>query len=117
MGKYNVLNATASIAISLSIGIKINIIKKVLKNFSGVQRRLTKIFIKNKKEFYDDYAHHPTEINSFLEGLRQVYKKRKIIAVFQPHRYSRAMNLKKQFAASFFKADIVILCPIYAAGD
>jgi UDP-N-acetylmuramate--alanine ligase len=117
LGKYNVLNATASIAISLSIGIKINIIKKVLKNFSGVQRRLTKIFIKNKKEFYDDYAHHPTEINSVLEGLRQVYKKRKIIAVFQPHRYSRVKNLKKQFASSFLKADIVILCPIYAAGE
>ena len=117
LGKYNVLNATAAIAISLSIGVKINIIKKVLKNFSGVQRRLTKIFIKNKKEFYDDYAHHPTEISSVLEGLREVYKKRKIIAVFQPHRYSRVKNLKKQFALSFSKADIVILCPIYAAGE
>ena len=117
IGKYNVLNATAAIAISLSIGIKINVIKKVLKNFSGVQRRLTKIFVKNKKEFYDDYAHHPTEIKSVLDGLREVYKKRKIIAVFQPHRYSRVKNLKKKFASSFLKADTVILCPIYPAGE
>ena len=58
----------------MNLGIKINVIKQALKNFSGVQRRLTKIFIKKDIEFYDDYAHHPTEIKAVLEGLRNVYE-------------------------------------------
>ena len=62
MGKHNVLNATAAITVCINLGVNINIIKKALKNFSGVQRRMTKIFVKNKNEFFDDYAHHPTEI-------------------------------------------------------
>ena len=117
LGKHNVLNATSAIAICLNLGIKIDIIKKSLKNFTGVQRRLTKIFIKNKQEFYDDYAHHPTEIKAVLDGLKKVYEKRKIITVFQPHRYSRINNLKKEFSLCFSKANVVILCPIYAAGE
>jgi len=117
IGDYNILNATASIAICLNLGISINIIKKALLNFSGVQRRLTKILVKDKKEFYDDYAHHPTEIRSVLKGIRLVSKKRKIISVFQPHRYSRIKNLKKEFAASFTNSNIVVLCPIYSAGE
>ena len=117
IGKYNVLNATAGIAICLNLGVDINTIKKALKNFSGVQRRLTKIFVKNDIEFYDDYAHHPTEIKSVLEGLKKVSAKRKIISVFQPHRFSRIKNLKKEFSSSFLLSDLVILCPVYAAGE
>jgi UDP-N-acetylmuramate--alanine ligase len=117
IGKHNVLNATAGIAICLNLGVDINTIKKSLKNFSGVQRRLTKIFVKNNIEFYDDYAHHPTEIKSVLEGLKKVSKKRKIISVFQPHRFSRIKNLKKEFSSSFLLSDLVILCPVYAAGE
>ncbi len=117
IGKHNILNAAGSIAVCLNLGISVDIIKKALKNFSGVQRRLTKVFIKNKNEFYDDYAHHPTEITSVLEGLRKVYKERKILSVFQPHRYSRVNNLKKEFASSFLISDLVLLCPIYAAGE
>ena len=117
IGKHNVLNATSAIAVCLNLGVKANIIKKALKNFSGVQRRLTKIFVSNKKEFYDDYAHHPTEIKSVLNGLKQVYKKRKLIAIFQPHRYSRIKNLKKEFSSCFTDADVVLLCPVYAAGE
>ena len=117
IGKHNVLNATAAIAICLNLGIKISIIKKALIKFSGVQRRLTRIFVKNKKEFYDDYAHHPTEITSVLDGLKQVCESRKLITVFQPHRYSRVKNLKKEFASSFYKSNLVLLCPIYAAGE
>ena len=94
IGRHNVLNATAAISLCLNLGLNVNIIKKALKNFSGVQRRLTKVFKKNKIEFYDDYAHHPTEIKSVLEGIRKVSSKRKIIAVFQPHRYSRIKILK-----------------------
>lgn len=117
IGKHNVLNSTAAIAICLNLGIKINLIKSALNNFSGVQRRLTKIFTKNKIEFFDDYAHHPTEIKAVLEGVGQVYKNRKIISIFQPHRYSRVHSLKKEFANSFSVSDVVVLCPIYAAGE
>jgi UDP-N-acetylmuramate--alanine ligase len=117
IGKYNVLNASAAISLCLNLGLNIDIIKKALKNFSGVQRRLTKVFKKNKIDFYDDYAHHPTEIKSVLEGFRNVTSNRKIIAVFQPHRYSRVKNLKKEFARCFQDSDQVILCPVYAAGE
>ena len=117
IGKHNILNSTAAVIICLNLGIQIKTIKKSLKMFSGVQRRLTKIFDINGKEFYDDYAHHPTEILSVLMGLRQVYENRKIISIFQPHRYSRLKSLKKEFASSFSMSDLVLLCPIYAAGE
>ena len=117
IGKYNVLNATAAIALCLNLGLKIKIIKNALKNFSGVQRRLTKVFQKDKVEFYDDYAHHPTEIKSVLEAVRRIVPKRKIITVFQPHRFSRVKTLKSEFALCFKDTDLLILCPVYAAGE
>ena len=117
IGKHNVLNATAAIGLCLNLGLKEDVIKKSLKNFSGVQRRLTKVFKKNRVEFYDDYAHHPTEIRSILEGVRIVASNRKIISVFQPHRYSRIKSLKSEFASCFKNSDQVILCPVYAAGE
>ena len=117
LGKHNVLNAAAAVTVCLNLGIDQNVIKKSLKKFSGVQRRMTKIFVKNKNNFYDDYAHHPTEIKSILDGVRNVYKERKIISVFEPHRYSRVLSLKLAFAESFTKSNLVILCPLYAAGE
>ena len=117
IGSYNVQNTAAAVSICLKLGLKQNTIKKALSNFSGVQRRMTKIFKKNKNEFYDDYAHHPTEIISVLKGVRQVSNNRKIITVFQPHRYSRLRALKDEFIKSFIYADIVLLCPVYAAGE
>jgi len=117
IGRHNVHNAAAAIALCLSLGLQENVIKKALKNFSGVQRRLTKVFKKNKIEFYDDYAHHPTEIRSVLEGVRLVVKKRRIISIFQPHRYSRIKSLKLEFASCFKNSDQVILCPVYSAGE
>ena len=117
IGDHNISNSTASIAIGLNLGIKINKIKKALKKFLGIQRRFTKVFSIKKKEFYDDYAHHPTEIKSVIDSARQVYKKRKIVCVFQPHRYSRVRRLKKEFASSFKYSDAVVLCPVYAAGE
>ena len=117
IGEHNVLNASAAVAVCINLGVKTDIIKKALKNFSGVQRRMTKIFTKNKNEFFDDYAHHPTEISSILDGVHKVYNKRKIITVFEPHRFSRVMSLKKAFSKSFIKSDLVLICPIYAAGE
>ena len=104
LGKHNVLNGAAAIAVCLNLGVDQNIIKKSLKKFSGVQRRMTKIFTKNMNDFYDDYAHHPTEIRSILESVKNVYKNRKITSVFEPHRYSRVLALKKEFAKSFIKS-------------
>ena len=117
LGDHNIANATASIAIALNLGIKVNIIKKALKKFSGIQRRFTKVFSIDHKDFYDDYAHHPTEIRAVINSAREVYGNRKIICVFQPHRYSRVKFLKKEFALSFKLSDTVVLCPIYAAGE
>ena len=117
LGKHNVHNAAAAIAVCINLGVNINIMKKSLKNFSGVQRRMTKIFSKNRNDFYDDYAHHPTEISSILDSVKNVYRKRKIISVFEPHRYSRVLPLKKEFAKSFTNSNVVLLCPIYAAGE
>jgi len=117
IGDHNITNATASIAIAINLGIKIDKIKKALKKFLGIQRRFTKIFSFGKAEFYDDYAHHPTEIRAVINGARQVNKNRKIISVFQPHRYSRVKNLKNDFASSFSASDEVVLCPVYGAGE
>ena len=117
LGRHNVLNAAAAFIICLNLGANINLVKKSLKNFSGVQRRMTKLFTINKNDFYDDYAHHPTEISSILEGVHNVNSKRKIISVFEPHRYSRIMSLKKEFSRCFSKSKIVLMCPLYAAGE
>ena len=117
LGRHNVHNATAAIAVCLNLGVHQNIIKRSLKKFSGVQRRMTKIFSKGKNDFYDDYAHHPTEIKSILESVKNVYKDRKVISVFEPHRYSRIHSLKKEFSKSFSKSNLVLLCPLYAAGE
>ena len=117
MGKHNILNSVAAISVCLNLGVKTQIIKKALKKFSGVQRRMTKIFEKNNNEFYDDYAHHPTEIFSVLEGVKKISNEKKITTIFQPHRYSRVNLLKKEFASSFKFCDRVILCPVYAAGE
>jgi UDP-N-acetylmuramate--alanine ligase len=117
LGKHNVLNAAAAFIVCLYLGADQNIIKNSLKNFSGVQRRMTKVFSKNKNDFYDDYAHHPTEIRSILEGVHNVSPERQIISVFEPHRYSRVLSLKNEFSKCFFNSSVVIICPLYAAGE
>ena len=117
LGKHNVLNAAAALIVCINLGANLNIAKKSLKNFSGVQRRMTKVFAKNKNDFYDDYAHHPTEIKSILDGVHKVNPKRKIISVFEPHRYSRVNSLKNEFSKCFSKSNLVIICPLYAAGE
>ena len=117
IGIHNIRNSTAAIAVASSIGISNNIIKNSLRKFQGVQRRFTKVFTFQNVPFFDDYAHHPTEIKEVLEGVRKVYKEKEIICFFQPHRISRVKNLHEEFSKSFIKADIVVLCPIYRAGE
>ena len=117
LGAYNILNSVSAIALCLHIGISSKIIRNSLYKFSGIQRRLTKVLVKGKIEFFDDYAHHPTEIKSVLKSVRITNQKRKIISVFQPHRYSRLKLLKNEFASSFNDSNVVILCPVFSAGE
>ncbi len=117
LGIHNVRNSVAAISVALTIGISIKDIKKGLFNFKGVQRRFNKIFTYNGIDFYDDYAHHPTEIKFVLEGVNKVYKDYEKVCIFQPHRISRLKDLKKEFSFAFQDADEVILCPIYTAGE
>ena len=117
IGQHNVLNSSAAVALCLHIGVNINVIKKSLKKFTGIQRRLTKVFSVGGREFFDDYAHHPTEIRSVLQSLKTTSAGRKIVSVFQPHRYSRLRLLKKDFASAFKDSNLVVLCPVYPAGE
>ncbi len=117
IGIHNVRNSVAATAVAMTIGISISDIKKGLLNFRGVQRRFNKIFTYNNIDFYDDYAHHPTEIKLVMEGVDKVYKGYDKVCVFQPHRISRLKDLRKEFSFAFKNADEVILCPIYTAGE
>ena len=117
IGLHNVRNSVAAAAIAITVGISIKDIKDGLLRFKGVQRRFNKIFTLNKVDFFDDYAHHPTEIKSVLDGVNKVYNGYEKVCIFQPHRISRLKDLRKQFSFSFKKADMVVLCPIYTAGE
>ncbi len=117
LGLHNIRNATAAAAAASTVGISSKIIREALKNFKGVQRRFNRIFKYRETTFFDDYAHHPTEITELLAGVRQSYKKENIICVFQPHRISRLNNLSQEFSFSFNNANTVILCPVYSAGE
>ncbi len=117
LGNHNIKNSVAAAALALTVGLPIKDIKKGLNNFRGVQRRFNKIFTFNNVDFYDDYAHHPTEIKEVLDGVRSVYKDYEKICIFQPHRISRLKDLKKEFTFAFKDADKVLLFPIYTAGE
>ena len=117
LGIHNVRNAVAATAVALTIGISVKDIKKGLLNFRGVERRFSKIFRYNNIDFYDDYAHHPTEIKMVLDGVNKVYPNFEKVCIFQPHRISRLKDLKKEFSLAFRNADTVILCPIFTAGE
>ena len=117
LGIHNIRNSVAAAAVALTVGITIKDIKNGLSRFKGVQRRFNKIFTFNGVNFYDDYAHHPTEIKMVLDGVNEVYKDYEKVCVFQPHRISRLRDLRKEFSFAFQKADIVILCPVYLAGE
>ena len=117
LGIHNIRNSVAATAVALTVGIAPAEIKKGLSNFKGVERRFNKIFTHNKIDFFDDYAHHPTEIKFVLDGVNKVYKDYEKICVFQPHRISRLKDLRREFSYAFKYADMVILCPVYSAGE
>ena len=115
-GDHNALNATAAIAVARELGIADEALRKGLANFAGVKRRFTKTGEYNGVTVYDDYGHHPVEIAAVLQAARRVTKGQ-VIAVVQPHRYTRLSSLFNEFCACFNNADQVIVAPVYAAGE
>jgi UDP-N-acetylmuramate--alanine ligase len=115
-GNHNVLNALAAIAVAHEMGINDDAIARGLKNFSGVKRRFTKTGEVDGITIIDDYGHHPVEIAAVLKAARSVTQRR-VVAVVQPHRYTRLMELFEEFCACFNDADSVIVADVYAAGE
>ncbi|HZK40164.1 MAG TPA: UDP-N-acetylmuramate--L-alanine ligase [Atribacterota bacterium] len=117
-GYHNILNALAAIAVARELGINFMEIAKILETFQGVHRRMEIIAnLDDKILILDDYAHHPTEIKASLSALKSGWQDRRIIAVFQPHRYSRTKLLAEKFGKAFFDADCVIINDIYSANE
>ncbi|MFH1578069.1 MAG: UDP-N-acetylmuramate--L-alanine ligase [Candidatus Omnitrophota bacterium] len=115
-GRHNILNSLAVIALGLELGIDREIIKQALLNYKGTRRRLQVKFESLDYLVFDDYAHHPTEIKATLEAVR-LLNSRRLLAVFQPHRYSRTKSLLDSFATCFGLADHIVITDIYAAGE
>jgi len=115
-GRHNVSNATAAIAVAQRLGLSPEAIARGLANFGGVKRRFTLTGSWNGVNVYDDYGHHPVEIKAVLRAAREACAGR-IVAVHQPHRYSRVASLFEEFAGCFNDADTVMIAPIYAAGE
>ncbi len=116
IGRHNVLNAMAAVAVADELEVPYNVTQEALNEFEGVQRRFTVRGTEQDITVVDDYGHHPTEIKATLQGARESFERR-LVAVFQPHRFSRTELLFDQFATSFYDADLVLVTDIYAAGE
>ena len=115
-GQYNVLNSLAAIAVGMEMEIPFNIIQRGLIEYQGVRRRFEIKGIVNDIMVVDDYAHHPTEVAATLDAARSGWSKR-IVAVFQPHLYTRTRDFYREFAESFLNSDILIVTDIYPARE
>lgn len=116
-GEHNVVNALASIAVGLELGIPFELMQAALANFRGVRRRFEILGQREGITVVDDYAHHPTEIRATLAAARQVFPGRRIIAVFQPHTYTRTRDFAQAFADELSAADIAIVTDVYPARE
>lgn len=114
-GDHNILNATAAIITCLNLGVSLNKIKNGLLAFGGTKRRFEFIGKIDEIFLYDDYAHHPLEVKTTLKTAREIFSKKRLICIFQPHTYSRTKALFDEFSKSFKNADIVIITDIYAS--
>jgi UDP-N-acetylmuramate--alanine ligase len=115
-GRHNALNATAAVAVAHELGVADDVIRDALANFGGVRRRFTRTGIWNGATIIDDYGHHPVEIAAVLKAARESTKGQ-VIAVVQPHRYTRLAALFEEFCTCFNDADVVIVAPVYPAGE
>ncbi len=116
-GEHNIRNAMAAVGVGLELGIPFEQIKKGLDSYSGVFRRFQKKYENKDYLIIDDYAHHPTEAQATLSATRKGWPKRRIVAVFQPHLYSRTQELYKEFGLSFFDSDVLVVTDIYPSRE
>jgi len=116
-GIHNVYNATASIAVAVELDIPVARIQSALKDLAGVQRRLEVKGEINGVIVVDDYGHHPTEIKMTLQAARECWPGRRMVVVFQPHRYTRTRALFDEFSRAFYQSDVLVVLPIYAASE
>jgi UDP-N-acetylmuramate--alanine ligase len=116
-GRHNALNAAAVFGLSLQLQIPEEAIRIAFQKFSGAKRRLELKGEAHKIKLYDDYGHHPAEIAATLSALRASIRERRLIAIFQPHRYTRVRDLFEDFLTCFADADVVVLTDIYSAGE
>jgi UDP-N-acetylmuramate--alanine ligase len=120
-GTHNVLNATAAIAVACDEGLEDIYIQRGLAAFAGVGRRFTQLgeiqFPGGSALLVDDYGHHPTEVKATLESARQAWPQRRIVMVYQPHRYTRTRDLYEDFVAVLSSCDVLVLLDVYAAGE
>ena len=115
-GRHNISNSLAAIAVGLELDVPFDRIRESLESFQGVHRRFEILGEANDIIVVDDYAHNPAKLKAALSGARDGYKRR-IVAVFQPHRYQRVRDLADEFARSFYQADVLIVTSIYGAGE
>ncbi len=116
-GVHNVVNSLGAAAVGIELGIELEKIKKAFLDFTGVSRRLEVKARKKDIVFIDDYGHHPTEIRVTLETIKSIWPERRLLVVFQPHRYTRTRDLAKKFGLSFDSVSRVWLTDIYSAGE
>jgi len=116
-GVHNVYNAMASIAVGFELNIPFETIKSALETLEGVQRRMEVKGIKQGITVVDDYGHHPTEIKTTLQAVKESWPDKRIILAFQPHRYSRTHALFDEFTRAFYQSDTMVVMPIYPAGE
>ncbi|HKK47005.1 MAG TPA: UDP-N-acetylmuramate--L-alanine ligase, partial [Balneolaceae bacterium] len=116
-GEHNVKNALAAVAVGLELDIDFDHIKSGLERFEGVFRRFQLKADQDDVMVIDDYAHHPTEVQATLNAARKGWKDRRIVAVFQPHLYSRTQDLYKEFGLSFFDAEVCVITDVYPSRE
>lgn len=116
-GRHNVLNSLGALAAGEYLGFSPKLLAKGLSEFRGVGRRLDRLGSARGVEFVDDYGHHPTEVATTLEAVAGLWKARRVVVIFQPHRFSRTKLLHKEFGAAFKRADVLFVTDIYAAGE
>ena len=116
-GIHNMFNALAAICVGMELDVSFESAAESLQRLGQVQRRLELLGSADEVMVVDDYAHHPTEIKATLEAVQSSWKERRIVAVFQPHRFSRSYHLHDEFVKSFYQADHLVITEIYAAGE
>ncbi|MBR2198785.1 MAG: UDP-N-acetylmuramate--L-alanine ligase [Fibrobacter sp.] len=116
-GRHNVLNATAAVALAMEEGIDVEVARRAVAAFEGVQRRFEFLGEKNDILVFDDYAHHPTEATATLQGFRDAFPDRRVIVAFQPHLFSRTRDQHDAFGSAFANCDVLLCTDIYPARE